>query len=87
MCRSGKPVTVEIFNSDLYLVREIGYHRFRKYGHSSDWRNVSEIKIAELFAGVGGFRLGLEGYADPYEGEIDAAKYSRAEIVDKLLFN
>lgn len=32
-------------------------------GHSSDWRNVSEINIAELFAGVGGFRLGLEGYA------------------------
>lgn len=31
--------------------------------HSSDWRNVSsEIKVAELFAGVGGFRLGLEGY-------------------------
>ena len=29
-------------------------------GHSSDWRNVSEINIAELFAGVGGFRLGLE---------------------------
>ena len=26
---------------------------------------MSEGKIAELFAGVGGFRLGLEGYADP----------------------
>ena len=26
---------------------------------------MSEVKIAELFAGVGGFRLGLEGYADP----------------------
>ena len=25
---------------------------------------MSEIKIAELFAGVGGFRLGLEGYSD-----------------------
>lgn len=25
----------------------------------------NEIKIAELFAGVGGFRLGLEGYNDP----------------------
>lgn len=31
--------------------------------------------------------LWLQGYMDPYEGEIDAAKYSRAEIVDKLLFN
>lgn len=29
----------------------------------------------------------LNGYMDPYEGEIDTAKYSRAEIVDKLLFN
>ena len=28
----------------------------------SDWRHVSEkIRVAELFAGVGGFRLGLEG--------------------------
>jgi len=24
---------------------------------------------------------------DPYESEIDTAKYSRAEIVDKLLFD
>jgi len=53
----------------LDLVREIGYHRSRKNGHSSDWRNVSEIKIAELFAGVGGFRLGLEGFADPKHPE------------------
>lgn len=29
----------------------------------------------------------LQGYMDPYESEIDTAKYSRAEIVDKLLFN
>lgn len=31
--------------------------------------------------------LWLQGYMDPYEGEIDTAKYSKAEIVDKLLFN
>ena len=30
---------------------------------------MSEIKIAELFAGVGGFRLGLEGYANPEHPE------------------
>lgn len=30
---------------------------------------MSEINIAELFAGVGGFRLGLEGYADPRHPE------------------
>lgn len=29
----------------------------------------------------------LNGYMDPYEGEIDTTKYSKAEIVDKLLFN
>lgn len=41
-------------------------------GHSSDWRNVSkEIKVAELFAGVGGFRLGLDGYHDPAHPEFD----------------
>ena len=30
-----------------------------------------EIKVAELFAGVGGFRLGLEGYHDPAHPEFD----------------
>ena len=29
------------------------------------------IKVAELFAGVGGFRLGLEGYHDPKRPEFD----------------
>lgn len=29
----------------------------------------------------------LNGYMDPYEGEIDTAKYPKAEIVDKLLSN
>ena len=39
----------------------------------SEWRNVSEqktIRVAELFAGVGGFRLGLEGYSNPYEPQM-----------------
>ena len=41
--------------------------------HSSDWRNVSSnvIRVAELFAGVGGFRLGLDGYHDPQHPEFD----------------
>ena len=29
----------------------------------------------------------LNGYMDPYEGEIDTARYPKAKIVDKLLFN
>ena len=33
-----------------------------------------EIKVAELFAGVGGFRLGLEGYSDPNRPEFDMPK-------------
>ncbi len=33
-----------------------------------------EIKVAELFAGVGGFRLGLEGYSDPKKPEFDMPK-------------
>lgn len=30
---------------------------------------TDQIKVAELFAGVGGFRLGLEGYSDPSHPE------------------
>ena len=32
---------------------------------------MDEIRVAELFAGVGGFRLGLEGYSDPENPEFD----------------
>jgi len=32
---------------------------------------MKTIKVAELFAGVGGFRLGLEGYSDPEHPEFD----------------
>lgn len=32
---------------------------------------MQTIKVAELFAGVGGFRLGLEGYHDPSRPEFD----------------
>lgn len=31
----------------------------------------SEIRVAELFAGVGGFRLGLDGYSDPVHPEFN----------------
>lgn len=31
----------------------------------------NEIKVAELFAGVGGFRLGLDGYHDPQHPEFE----------------
>lgn len=32
---------------------------------------MNTIRVAELFAGVGGFRLGLEGYSDPENPEFD----------------
>ena len=32
---------------------------------------MNTIKVAELFAGVGGFRLGLEGYSNPDNPEFD----------------
>ena len=32
---------------------------------------MSEIKVAELFAGVGGFRLGLDGYSDSSNPEFN----------------
>ena len=32
---------------------------------------MKTIKVAELFAGVGGFRLGLEGYSNPEHPEFD----------------
>ena len=35
---------------------------------------MKTIKVAELFAGVGGFRLGLEGYHDPEHPEFDMPK-------------
>lgn len=30
-------------------------------------KNINKIKVVELFAGVGGFRIGLEGASDAYE--------------------
>lgn len=45
----------------------------RQCDTDSEWRNVSSrktIKVAELFAGVGGFRLGLEGYENPNEPQM-----------------
>ena len=32
---------------------------------------MGDIRVAELFAGVGGFRLGLEGYADAGRPDFD----------------
>lgn len=49
-CCSGDPTADTNFASDLYPVREIGYHRSRKNGHSSDWRNIGTAEDANLLA-------------------------------------
>ena len=33
-----------------------------------------EIKVVELFAGVGGFRLGLDGYSNPKYPDFDMGR-------------
>lgn len=42
---------------------------------------MKTIKVAELFAGVGGFRLGLEGYHGPDHPEFDMPKAGPFETV------
>lgn len=42
---------------------------------------MKTIKVAELFAGVGGFRLGLDGYHDPAHPEFDMPSAGPFETV------
>ena len=42
---------------------------------------METIKVAELFAGVGGFRLGLEGYASPDHPEFSLPKAGSFETI------
>jgi DNA (cytosine-5-)-methyltransferase len=43
------------------------YKKFHIYNVNMSKTNYHKIKVAELFAGVGGFRIGLEGASDDYE--------------------
>lgn len=45
------------------------------------------IELGESKAEDRELEIWLHGYMDPYEDEIDTTRYSRTEIVDKLLFN
>ncbi len=57
-------------------------------GRDCDDMSVDElIELGESKAENRELVVWLNGYMDSYEGEIDTAKYSRAEIVDKLLFD
>ena len=42
------------------------------------------IKVAELFAGVGGFRLGLDGYHNPGHPEFDLPVAVRLTATDNV---
>ena len=58
---------------DLDLSDLIGYNNSHKVTGTAakEKRAMETIEVAELFAGVGGFRLGLEGYHDPEHPEFD----------------
>ena len=43
--------------------------------------NGDSIRVAELFAGVGGFRLALDGYHDPEHPEFDEPAAGAFETV------
>jgi DNA (cytosine-5-)-methyltransferase len=43
------------------------YKKFHIYNVNMSKTNYHKIKVVELFAGVGGFRIGLEGASDDYE--------------------
>lgn len=53
------------------LQDRIGYNSYLEHTAQQQRRNVptQNITVAELFAGVGGFRLGLEGYSNPEHPE------------------
>lgn len=58
-----------------------------------DSRDRADMSVEELIdfgeteAEERELEVWLHGYMDPYEGEIDTAKYSMAEIVSKLFSN
>lgn len=52
--------------SNLYVTKFDGFQNAKEHPMAKN-----KIRVAELFAGVGGFRLGLEGYHDPSHPEFD----------------
>lgn len=83
----------EIGMDDLSLHEKCSLQLGWELAEEDDTRDRAGMSVEELIdfgeteAENRDLVLWLQGYMDPYEGEIDTAKYSRAEIVDKLLFN
>lgn len=55
------------------LIDLLGSATIARNANRADWGNVKNgrIAVAELFAGVGGFRLALDGYRDPEHPEFN----------------
>lgn len=87
--KSGK----EIGMDDLSLHEKCALQLGWELAGKDDSRDRADMSVEELIdfgeteAEERELEVWLHGYMDPYEGEIDTAKYSMAEIVSKLFSN
>ena len=78
---------------DLSLYEKCGLQLGWELAGKDDSRDRADMSVEELIhfgeteAEERDLEVWLHGYMDPYEGEIDTARYSMAEIVSKLLSN
>lgn len=83
----------EIGMDDLSLHEKCDLQLGWELAGKDDSRDRADMSVEELIhfgeteAEERDLEVWLHGYMDPYEGEIDTAKYSMAEIVSKLLSN
>lgn len=83
----------EIGMGDLSLHEKCALQLGWELAGKDDSRDRADMSVEELIhfgeteAEERDLEVWLHGYMDPYEGEIDTARYSMAEIVSKLLSN
>ena len=83
----------EIGMDDLSLHEKCALQLGWELAGKDDSRDRADMSVEELIdfgeteAEERELEVWLHGYMDPYEGEIDTAKYSMAEIVSKLFSN
>lgn len=92
--RPGRGVAVEYAGGiDLGLHEKCDLQLGWELAGKDDSRNRADMSVEELIdfgeteAEERDLEVWLHGYMDPYEGDIDTARYSMAEIVSKLLSN
>lgn len=84
-----KEIGMEDLNLHEKCALQLGWELARE-GAERERADMSVEELIEMGEGEAENRdlvVWLNGYMDPYEGEIDTAKYSRTEIVSKLLSN